>query len=175
MEYSFTVKVPKSRIAVIIGTKGETKKELEKDTSAVLRVDSKEGDVRIEGTDPLLTYALREVVRAIGHGHSPETAKLLLKQDFVNEIVSLHDLAKHKNQLLRVKGRVIGAEGKSRNTIESLANCYISVFGKTISIIGEAETIDVAKKAVTMLVTGSNHSTVYKFLEKQRKLRGMVF
>ena len=175
MEYSFELKIPKDRIAVVIGTKGEDKKELEKDTKSKVEVDSKEGDILIKGSDPILTYALREVIRAIGYGHSPDTARLLLKQDYVNEIISLNDFTKHKNQMQRLKGRVIGTKGKSRSTIENLANCFISVYGKHISIIGEVESIDSAKKAVMMLLTGSNHSTVYKFLEKQRKMRGALF
>ncbi len=174
MEYSFDLKVPKDRIAVIIGKDGETKKELEKDTKAMIMVDSKEGDIHIEGKDPLLAYVLREVIKSIAHGFSPEIARLLLKQDYILEIISLKDFAK-ANHHKRLKGRIIGAGGKSRTTIEDLTNCYVSVYGKNVSIIGEAETIDDAKRAVIMLLKGSTHATVYKFLEKQRKQKGTFF
>jgi len=72
---------------------------------------------------------------------------------------------------------VIGKEGKSRKTVEILTETSIVIFGKTVGIVGEAEKVLDARKAVEMLLAGSNHATVYKMLEKkkkQRKLRGML-
>ena len=45
----------------------------------------------------------------------------------------------------------------------------ISVFGKTISIIGEFENLAVARKAIELLLSGSPHANVYKWLEKRRR------
>ena len=174
MEHSFSLKVPKDRIAIIIGKEGQTKKELENDTKAKIHIDSKEGDVSIEGQDAILSYALKEVIKAIALGFNPETARLLLKQDHILEVISLNEYSRHKNHWLRLKGRVIGAKGKSRSIIEDLTDCYISVYGKHIALIGDAEHIDIAKRSVKMLLAGSNHSAVYKWLEKQRKMRGSV-
>jgi ribosomal RNA assembly protein len=175
MEHSFSLKVPKERIAVIIGKEGQIKKELENDTKAKINIDSKEGDVSIDGQDAILSYSLKEVIKAIALGFNPETARLLLKSDYILEIISLNEYSRQKNHWQRLKGRVIGSQGKSRGTIENLTGSYISVYGKHISLIGDAENIDTAKRAVKMLLAGSNHNSVYKWLEKQRKLRGTVF
>jgi ribosomal RNA assembly protein len=94
----------------------------------------------------------------------------LLKQDYILEIISLNDYSKEKSHQLRLKGRVIGIEGKSRHTIEELTESYISVYGKTIAIIGKIELVSICKRAVQSLLAGSPHSNVYKWLERQRKL-----
>ena len=64
----------------------------------------------------------------------------------------------------------IGEGGKSRKTIEDLTECYISVYGKTIGIIGEPENVAAARKAVEDLLKGSPHGNVYKLLEKRRRM-----
>ena len=66
----------------------------------------------------------------------------------------------------RLKGRVIGREGKSRKLIENLSEAYICVYGKTISIIGPPESASIAKQACEMLLKGSTHANGYKLLEK---------
>ena len=58
-EYSYDLRITKDRIAVLIGTKGETKNDLEKETGCKINVDSKEGDVTISGKDALQLFILR--------------------------------------------------------------------------------------------------------------------
>lgn len=170
MEYLYDLKIPRERIAVLIGRNGEVKQELEEMSGTTLDVDSKEGDVTIKGTDSINMYALKEVIRAIGRGFNPEIARLLMKQDYILEVISLLDHVKHKNHVERVKGRIIGANGKARETIESLTETFICVYGKTIAIIGESSEVMTAKKAIESLIAGSPHSNVYKWLEKNRKI-----
>lgn len=169
-EYSYELKIPNERVAVLIGKNGEVKKSIEADTKTKIKVDSREGDIFIYGKDALGLYTCREVVRSIGRGFNPDIAKLLLKQDYTFELISLSEYAgKSKNTALRLKGRVIGREGKSRKLIEDLSEAYISVYGKTIGIIGSPEEASMAKKAVESLLSGSTHANVYKWLEKKRR------
>ncbi|NQV09107.1 RNA-processing protein [Candidatus Woesearchaeota archaeon] len=169
MEYSYELKIPRDRVAVLIGKKGEIKRNLEAETNTKLEVDSKEGDVKVTGKDALSLFTVREIIKAIGRGFNPDIAYLLLKQDYMFEIINLNDFVKSKNHFQRIKGRVIGSEGKSRKTIEDLTETYICVYGKTISIIGGSENVGVARRAVESLLSGSPHSSVYKFLEKKRR------
>ena len=172
MEYSYELKVPRNRVAVIIGKEGSVKKDLEESTNTKLNIDSKEGDIFVSGDDALGLYTAREIIKAIGRGFNPDVAKLLLKPDYIFEVVDLKDfVGKSREAMLRLKGRVIGKEGKSRRLIEELAECNISVFGKTISIIGSPESAANARQAVESLLRGSTHANVYKWLEKKR--RGM--
>ncbi len=169
VEYSYELKVPKNRVAVVIGKEGSVKKEIEEATNTKLSIDSKEGDVFVSGEDALGLYTAREIIKAVGRGFNPDIARLLLKPDYVFEVVDLSEFVKSKEAMLRLKGRVIGKEGKSRRLIEELTECNISVFGKTISIIGMPESAANARRAVESLLRGSTHANVYKWLEKRRR------
>jgi len=169
-EYSYELKVPKNRVAVIIGREGAIKKEIEESTKTKINIDSKEGDIFVSGEDAIGLYTAREIIKAVGRGFNPEVARRLLKPDYIFDVVDLSEYAgKSKETMLRLKGRVIGKEGKSRKIIEELTECSISVFGKTISIIGLPEPVSSARYAIESLLRGSTHANVYKWLEKKRR------
>ncbi len=163
------IRIPKSRIAVLIGSEGQTKKDVESATKCTLEIDSKEGDVGIEGEDGLNCFMAKDIVRAIGRGFNPEFALLLTKPEYSLEVIDLSEGFKSKNALLRIKGRVIGSKGKTRTVLEKTMQVRISVFGKTISIIGEVERVMACKQAIEMILDGSPHSSVYRWLEKKEK------
>jgi ribosomal RNA assembly protein len=167
-EFGYQIKIPKERIAVLIGKKGKIKREVEELTQTKLKIDSKEGDVFVTGDDALSLYSTREIIKAIGRGFNPEVAMLLIKQDFAFEVVTLPEADK-KNHLKRVKGRIIGSEGKTRRIIEEMTECFVSVYGKTVSIIGRTDTLHIARKAVEMIIKGSPHSSVYRMLERMHR------
>ncbi|MFC1769090.1 KH domain-containing protein [Nanoarchaeota archaeon] len=169
-EFQYELRIPKDRIAVLIGKKGDVKRQVEESTKTKLEIDSKEGDVFIKGEDALGLFTAREVIKSIGRGFNPEVALLLLKPDYAYEAISLNDFIKgSKNSLVRIKGRIIGKEGKARAVIEELTETYITVYGKTIGIIGLAENATMARRAVESLISGSKHANVYKWLEKKRR------
>ena len=169
VEYSNELKIPKERIAVLIGIKGSTKREIEKATNSKIEIDSKEGDIIVSGEDALSLMTAREVLRAIGRGFNPDIALLALKSDYTFELFNISDFAKSQNDAIRLKGRVIGSEGKSRHQLEELTETNICVYGKTIGIIGRMENVGIAKRAVDMLLKGSTHPSVYSWLEKTRR------
>jgi ribosomal RNA assembly protein len=168
-EFEYTLKVPKERVAVIIGEKGEKKRELEEALGIDITIDSDEGDVTLSGGDAIALFTAREVVKAIARGFNPDVAKQLLKTDYMLEVISLPDYTGSKQQMIRLKGRVIGESGRARNTVEELAEVQISVYGKTISIIGPSENVTIAKRATDALLSGAPHSTVYRMLERARR------
>ena len=173
-EYSYELKIPKDRIAVLIGKNGDVKKAIEENTKTKLQIDSKEGDVIISGNDAINLFTTREIIKAIARGFNPELAQQLLKTDYVLETISMNDYAgKSKDAAQRLKGRVIGKEGKTRTIIEELTDTNVSVYGKTISIIGLPENTSIARKAVENLLKGSQHSNVYRWLEKRRSINNM--
>ncbi|MHA1754053.1 MAG: KH domain-containing protein [Candidatus Odinarchaeia archaeon] len=167
------LKVPKDRVAVIIGKKGETKKLLEKLTHSNIEVDSKNNTVKIEpsdeNTDPLLFWKTKFIILAIARGFSPQNALKLLQDDILLEIIDLDRFTNSKKSKIRIKGRIIGENGKTRRTIEELSECKISVYGDTISIIGDQYAVRIAKHAITMLINGYPHSAVYRYLNKKKQ------
>jgi ribosomal RNA assembly protein len=165
------VKIPKERVGVIIGPKGETKSFIEDKTSCQLDIDSESGkiDVICEG-DPLKEFRLLETLKAIGRGFSPEKAFKLLEDEMLTlEVIDLSDVATTPKELQRIKGRIIGRNGRTRELAETLINVKISVYGKTVSILGYPEQNTIIRTAVKMLLDGATHGAVYKFLEKKHQ------
>ncbi|MBU2634372.1 MAG: KH domain-containing protein [Nanoarchaeota archaeon] len=163
------LKIPKDRIPCLIGIKGKDKRQIEKLTKTKLKVDSKEGDIIIEG-ESLQTYICKSIIKAIARGFNPKIALQLLNENYILEIVNIEDFVrKTKNDLLRVRSRIIGTEGKARKMIERLTNTDICVYGKTVSIVGEQENVYLAKRAVINLLQGSKHGNVYNFIAKNKK------
>ena len=157
--------IPKDRVAVIIGPNGGTKKNIEKETKTKVNVDSQNGDVTIEAEDAVLVMKAASIVRAIGRGFSPEHAMKLVDDDYYFELINLNDiLGKNWKAIQAKKGRVIGREGVIREKIEQDTRCFISVYGKTIGIIGKTENMEKAIHAVTMLIQGAEHATVLNYL-----------
>jgi len=167
-DFEQTLKIPKERVAILIGTKGETKKALEKDTNSKINVDS-EGAVTITSKDSISSWIAKQIVKAIGRGFSPEIARLLLNDNYVFELIELKDFASNEKGMKRLKGRVIGERGKAQKTIEELTDGYIAIFGKTIGLIAEVSKMETLRTAIEMLLSGARHATVFAKLEKQRR------
>ncbi|MFX0149385.1 MAG: pre-rRNA-processing protein PNO1 [Candidatus Hodarchaeota archaeon] len=163
------LKIPKSRIGVLIGRKGEIKSELESITGVTVRINSDNGDVHIVSTsdtpDPTFVWKARDIVKAIGRGFSAERAFYLLDDDIFLETI---DLEGSKSNIKRLKSRIIGEKGKARRMIEASTGALISVFGNQVSLIGEISEIKNAREAITQLVQGSKHGTVFRHLEQLR-------
>ncbi|AFL96110.1 hypothetical protein containing KH domain [Thermococcus cleftensis] len=169
------VRIPKDRVAVVIGKKGQTKREIERRTKTRIEVDSETGEVFITATkdtdDPLAVWKARDVVMAIGRGFSPERAFRLFNEGEMLEVINLTDIivGNDKNALPRVRGRIIGRKGRTREIIEEMSGADVSVYGKTVAIIGNPIQVEVAKTAIEKLARGSPHGVVYKYLERRKK------
>jgi len=169
------VKVPRERIGALIGPDGRVKASIEKKLSVELRIDSQTGDIEItlmpNAQDPTVLFRAKEVILAIGRGFSPEHAFRLLEDDeAVLEVIDLREtVGRSQSDMKRLKGRIIGKEGKTRRIIEELTEATVSVYGHTVSIIGNMDQADAAKEAIRMLIRGSLHRTVYRFLHRKRR------
>lgn len=177
-----SVKIPRDRIGVLIGKGGETKDAIEKQTGMRLNIDSEEGDVEIDYThapDPAMALAVQDVVVAIGRGFSADRAMKLLDTEIYLEVLDIRDyVGKKVNHVARMRARVIGTHGKTRQLFEELTGVFLSVQGSTVAVIGDLLQIEVAKRGLEMLLSGSEHAAVYKFLEGRRaeiKIDGMGF
>jgi len=176
MSFEQVVRIPVERVGAVIGKEGGTKRFLEKEMGVTLRVDSKEGLVTVKSEKALKTdpFSATRVIEAIGRGFSPQRARRLLDEGTALEVIDLRDYAgRSVNSLERIRGRVIGLKGKSRRVIEELTACHLSVYGRTVAIVGEASEVQLASEAVRSLATGSQHKTVYNSLQKARTKRKM--
>ena len=157
--------IPKRRIAVLVGVKGKTKKEIEQRTKTELKI-LKEGDILIDG-EALNCFIASNVIKAVGRGFNPVVALQLVNEDYVLEIIRISTyIGRSKKKFVRVKARLIGTKGKARKVLEKLTNTDIVIYGKTVSIIGKYEDLIRAKQAIEYLLDGAPHGNVYKFLER---------
>ena len=184
MEQKTYIRIPRDRVGVLIGPQGRNKKRLEATFQVNLTVDSETGNVEItpqpDQTDVSVLFTVRNISQAIGRGFSPRRAMTLLNEDQDILILDLEEyVGTSRNALNRVKGRIIGKEGKSRALLEELTECLISVYGSTVAIIGSYEMLSVAKEAVEMLINGAFHKTVwnhlYAYRRRMKKERGELW
>ena len=165
------LKIPKDRVGVTIGKNGKIKHQLEIITKTELKIDSETGNIAISSTDetedPLAIWKARYMIKAIGRGFNPEIALKLDNEDLILEIINLQDyVGKSKKALVRQKGRIIGKGGRTRQIMHDMLDVEISIYGKTVSLIGKIENVQMAKEAINMILEGSRQKSVYAYLEK---------
>jgi len=153
------IKIPEERIPVLIGNNGKTKKKIEMLTKTNIFVDE---EITIDG-DAINLLTAENIVKAIGRGFSPEAALELTDEEVCLAVIPL---PKNKKELKRLKSRLIGTHGKCRRNIETLTKTKISIYGKTVSVIGSYDDVERATDAIEKLISGISHKNVYKFLER---------
>lgn len=167
------VRVPLDRLGALIGPGGSVKAQVERRARVRLNIDSETGAVEIVergNTNPLKALQAEEVVRAIGRGFSPDNAQALFSDEAFLAVLDVREYTGNRPTRQRqIRGRVIGEKGRTRKMLEELTGCHLAIQGNTVAIIGDLESVEVAKRAVDMLLAGSEHSTVYGFLERKRK------
>jgi len=165
--------IPHERIGVVLGRDGITKAEIERAFKVRLKVSSDSGTIEVtpsdDNNDPSTILRARDVITAVGRGFSPDRAMTLTDDDMVLDVIDLRELfGKSEADINRIKGRVIGSEGKMRRLLEEMTEAKVSVYGSTISMIGEFEAVSAARQAIEMLIKGKQHSSVYKFLRRAK-------
>jgi ribosomal RNA assembly protein len=157
------VLIPHERVGVLIGKGGKTKEKLERKSSARIKIEEQE--VIINCNDPEILMKTMEVVKAIARGFSPEHAFLLLEEGFELAVITLQ--GENHNTVKRLMARVIGKKGATKRIIEEETNCLLSVYGKTVSLIGKQPELSRAETSVEEILRGRSHGYVYAKLKKK--------
>jgi len=165
------VKIPGDRVGVLIGEGGETLREIQRRAEVLLDVDSENNSVRVkENGDPVLALKAPDIVRAIGRGFPPQDALSLLDDEMMMfEIIDIKQAARNQDDVKRLKGRLIGKDGRTRELFEELTGAKVVIYGSTFSVIGMPKQVDVVRSAAEMLLDGAPHGAVYSFLERKRR------
>jgi ribosomal RNA assembly protein len=170
---SQNLKIPLERVGALVGKEGAVKNEVEKRCGVRLEIDGETGDVQLsygagslsEG-DP---FKAQEIVTAIARGFSPQRAFNLFDEGKSLSTIDLRQYTgKSENSLARIKARLIGSDGKARRLIEQLSGTQISIYGHTVSIIGDSEKSKVAQDALVKIASGGTHKAAYQMLQKYR-------
>ena len=166
-------RVAKDRIAVLIGKGGQTRKMIEDSCGGTLTIDSQTGDVSIvwdEEVDPIKKMKIPDVINAIGRGLAPRRAIQLIEDEMFLRIYDIREwVGRQPKQTKRMRGRLIGTNGRIRTLIEEFSNCEIAIYGSTVVVIGDRDGLELAAPAIEGILRGSEHGTVLFGLEKDRK------
>ena len=167
------VRIPIERVAILIGHEGEVRNKIESISGIQIQINSETGEITIQEDnieDPLMIFKVENIIRAIGRGFSPDHAFELFNDSKDFYLFDIHDyVGKKRSHVMRVKARVIGRNGKTKRVLEEITQSYLSIYGHTIGVIGDIAEIDITKKAIDKLLSGSKHATVYRYVEKSMK------
>ena len=143
----------------------ETIEDLELDTKLLKSIES----------EPIFSvWITKSIVEAINVGFNPRKAMKLLDQEYTIEVFHLErNLGISEKDIKRIAGRIIGKNGRMREAIEQYSKAFISIIPnkRTVALIGDFDSLKVARKAVHMISEGLPHNTVYKFLQKRSRER----
>jgi len=174
------VTIPQDRIGVLIGEGGETMREIESRAEVRLDIDSETGAVKVESVgDPVTALKGPDIVKAIGRGFTPEEAFRLFDDEMMLfDLIDVGDVARNDNDVTRLKGRLIGENGRTRELMEELSGASVAIYGSTFAMIGGPQQVEAAREAAEMLLEGAPHGSVYSFLERKHnemKHKGMEY
>lgn len=124
-------------------------------------------DVKISG-EAVDVHKAGKIADALFEGFTVDQSFKLLNEENQLKVVRLKDFASSGRSVEKMKGRIIGRGGRTRELIEELAKVTVSVHGDKVSFIGTPEEVSVAKKAVQMLINGKPHGRVYRYLEQNQ-------
>jgi|TARA_B110000881_G_C18585893_1_gene524773 ribosomal RNA assembly protein len=167
-------RIPKDRIAVLIGKRGATRKMIEKACGGLLEIDSKSGEVHIQWNskevDPIVRMKMPDVISSIGRGLAPKRALQLIQDDIFLRMYDIREwVGRQPNQIRRMRSRLIGTNGRIRTLIEELSGCEIAIYGSTVLVIGDNEGLAISGPAIESILRGSEHGTVLHGLEQDRR------
>lgn len=141
----------------------KNRKKLEEELN--VKITNRGKEISIKG-EPTNEYIAEKVIDALNFGF-PFSITMLIKEDFIFEIINIKDYTKRKD-LERIKARIIGTKGKTLQTLNQLTKCYFELKDNQIGIIGPPEHIENSQKAIITIIRGAKQSNVYSFLEKHQ-------
>ncbi len=114
-------------------------------------------------------YVAEKVLEAIDFGFPIGAALMIEEEDLTLEFLSIKEYTKKKDYE-RIRGRIIGKEGKTKKTIMSLTGCFIELKDNRVGLLGRPENVKNARQAVISIIQGTKQANVYAYLEHHRPL-----
>ncbi|MCL4400492.1 hypothetical protein M1316_00750, partial [Candidatus Parvarchaeota archaeon] len=133
-----------------------------------VKVDMEGNHVVMSSENAMGVLLVKNAIIAFNRGFDPKTALLLLDETYDLAIININDYAKAQKRQIELKGRVIGSRGMIKKRLSMATSCYIKIFGKTISIIGGTQNVEIAVSAIEMLLNGAKHDSVFSMIDKKK-------
>lgn len=142
----------------------KSKKKLEKELD--VKITNRGKEVTIMGS-PEDEYIAEKVIDALNFGFPFSVSLLIKKQDFMFETINIKDYT-NRQDLERVRARIIGTKGKTLQTLSQLTNCFFELKDNFVGIVGFPDLMQNAQNALISIIKGSKQSNVYSRLEKNQ-------
>ena len=146
--------------------KKEIKQILEKDYNC--KIEFNENIIYITA-EAYIEFLVKNIIQAFSRGFDIKTAKLLENENCYFSQINIAQMFSSKKRLLQVKARIIGKEGKAKNYIERITGVKLSIYGNSVSFIGDSKQIEEAEIAINSIINGFNHGSAYARMQKQHK------
>ena len=159
------VRIPEERASVILKNGKKDLRKIEDLLHAQIKA-SKAGEIEVSCADPLEELKTYEIIKAIGRGFCLQEALRLLEDNSGLQIISIKDYTNTQDSIIRLKGRIIGKNGKIKQFLERELDINICVYGKTVSLIGNYNNIEIARQIVELLLKGGSYAAMRKLIEK---------
>lgn len=127
-----------------------------------IEISSKEGDAFSE-------FNAKNIVFAFGRGFDMEVALKLTNPEYYFRTIDLGLVEHRKERVKQMKARIIGIGGKAKHYIESVSMAHLSIYGDTVSIIGNITQVAEAETAINTLIDGGTHKTAYLRMEAMHR------
>jgi len=116
---------------------------------------------------------MRDFLISLTLGVNEIDAKKLLTDEYMLYVIDLKTIVDNKEDITRILGRIIGEEGKIKKRISEATGCSIYITDSKIALIGSFDEVEYAKNAIQIIVDGSPHARLFKYLEKVIRERKM--
>lgn len=120
-----------------------------------------------EGTQDI-AYLERSTtfINAVVEGFKIEDAIAIMKyRDVFTEFFDISEIRKLKSShMSRAIGRIIGRDGRTKESIENFSKCKFVLNDQKIMILGCPDNIKIAKDAIGRLVQGSDPASIFNRL-----------
>lgn len=144
----------------------KNRENLERELNVKIAINGKEISISGKAEEE---YIAGKTIEALDFGFPFSTVMLLKDEEVLFRIINIKECANQKD-LGRVRGRIIGKNGKTLKTLSNLSTCNFEIKNNKIGIIGEANCIKSAEEACKSLIKGSKQANVYAYLEKHHNI-----
>ena len=150
-------------------------KEITKQKKLLEKIKQHGVDIEVDGNMVYMTgksafevLSAKNAINAFNRGFDAAISALLLDDDYDLVVISLREYSNSDKRAMQLKGRVIGTRGMIKQRLMRETSCYINVYGKTISIIGQIQNISIAQSAIEMILNGAKHDDVCSMINKKK-------
>ncbi|MEM4772857.1 MAG: KH domain-containing protein [Nanoarchaeales archaeon] len=115
-------------------------------------------------------YRFDKVVKSIKANFSLDICEKVYFGEYDIIDIDLKRISNKKvNHLIRIKGRIIGENGKAIKELEIRTGAKISLNDKYLYIAGDEISLQAAYETLKRLISGSSHSKAFEFADKIRE------